>query len=236
MDLANISSFLSEGTPTWTGLWTGVNPMDFVTTPSRSFIISKDGRGVNAIYEVREDQTFDTAYNTKRQVRSVVYTKEYDFKDAFIQKREHTLTFQFKNLGGNFKLRVERKPAHSSAFILWDEWEYKAPVETCEIPPDEFLNGVTYHQIKELIFGDAQEAGCSPITDDEYDTFTKSQLRIILEGEFWELDHLQFAARIVEYLERPNKLSCDNLPVQLIPLPCDDEVDWRVPPLSRCDK
>lgn len=236
MDLANMSSFLSEGTPSWSGLWTGVNPMDFITTQNRSFVISKDGAGANSIYEVREDQTYDTAYNTKRPVRSVVYTKEYDFKDPFMQKREHILNFQLKDLGGKFKIKIERKPSHSSAFLLWDEWEYEAPIETCDIPCDQFLNGVTYHQIKELIFGDAKESGCSPITDDEYDTFTKCQLRITLEGDYWQLDHLKFAARMVEYLERPDKRTCDNLPVQLIALPCDDEVNWRVPPFSRCEE
>jgi len=235
MELDNLSSFLSEGSPTWSGLWTGINPMDIINTRDKCFVISKDYEVANAIYEITDDIDTDIAYGLKRQVRSVVYTKEYEFENPFTQKREHNLVLQTKNLAGKIKIIIERKPSHSSKFLLWDTWEYEAPIEACDIPCDEFLKGLANHELKEIIFGDAEEQGCSPITGDVYNTFLKNQLRIIIQGDYWELDHVKFSARLVEFLERPTKVVCGKLPVQYIEAPCDSAVDWAIPTLSRCE-
>lgn len=236
LDIESMASFLSQGTPVWDGLWTGVNPIDICNVNDRCFILSKDGGnglGENAIYELKPKTTFDSLDGRRRRIRSIVYTKQYDSKQPFVQKRESTLLVNLQNLAGDVDLKIERKPSHASNFLKSVEWHHEAPVSFVdEMPTDKFLNGVAEQQLKQIIFGDSIEEGCNPITQDEYSTYRAVQYRLTIEGENWLLDNFKTRAEVVPFLERQEEDVCSKLPRVRIPL--ELEPDWTVPEETVC--
>ena len=236
LEIDNLASLLTQGALDWAGLWTGINPMDMGRVGSKFFIISKDGanpNGANRIYELKKEGTVDKIGKVKRRIRSIVYTKQYNFKQEATQKREHSLAVHLTNIEGEFDLKIERKPTHCSSFLEYANWEHFAPVEFCyDMPTDEFMNGAAPHQFKQLIFGDPKEEGCSPLTQDEYNTFHGTQLRLTLEGDYWTLNYVKMRAQIIPLEERQEEYLCEKLPSIRIPLQC--EPDWLVPEESVC--
>lgn len=238
MELDNLASFLSEGSPSWSGVWTGVNPTEIISINNRCFIMSKDGpetNTVNALYELVEDSNVDKIGTIDRQVRSIVYTKEYDFGQEFMQKKENSLVLHVNNLSGNVKIKIDRKPTHSSEWLKYADWQFTAATKTVEIPEDAFLYGLARQQLKQIVFGDGVVQGASPINDDEYSTFVGVQFRITLEGDYWELQHLKANATLATTAENQDQYyGADRLYKVYIAL--DKLPDWMIPELSYCEE
>ena len=237
LEIDDLASFLSEGTPAWAGLWTGVDPTEFITIDNDLYIFGKSGGGANKLFLFRENDHFDIISRRKRPVRSYVYTRQYSFTGEqtggeFLQKREASVAFHIQDIAGKFKLNVERKPTHSSNWLEYRSFEHTAPVSTCEMPTDEFLNGFATHQLKQIIFGDPLQEGCSPITNDLYDTFRGIQYRFTLEGDYWVLENFKVKAQIRPFEERQELDMCVPMKDVSIPLNCDP--DWTIPEESIC--
>lgn len=235
LDIDSLSSFLSEGTPVWLGAWTGINPLEVCVLGERCFIVSKDGSqnlGVNRLYELLTTSGPDQVNNRKRPVRSIVYTRLYNFKDTFGQKREHTLAFHLQDLAGDVSLNVERKPSHSASWLQSNSWKHTASVTTCAMPADALLNGMEQHQLKQIVFGDAVEQGCNPLDNDDYQTFRAIQYRFTITGENWTLNDFKVRAEIIPFLERQEASYCEELPKKLLPAQCDP--DWLIPEETLC--
>jgi len=238
LELEELASFLSQGTPIWTGLWTGVNPMEVFKADNSLFIVSKDGDarkgGENALYELDESIGPDKVRSGTRPVRSVIYTRKYDFQDVYEQKKAAGLNFHINNIGGCFRLKVEYKPTHSNKWLKYTEWTYFAPVEVCNMPEDAFVNGLDTHEIKQIVIGDPEETGANPINNDTYDTFRAVQFRFTLEGDSWALEHFRTKANVVDFLEKQDnslwEATCSvKLPRECLP-------DWLIPEESVCQK
>lgn len=229
LDLEINASLLHEDTPVWAGLWTGVNPIEIGTIDDRCFIVSKDGGGVNVIYEVRKDQTYDMVRGKKRRIRSIIYTREYDCKAPFVEKHEALIALYPKDLRGKVDILVERKPAHSSRFLKYGVWSHIVPENfEYEMPDDIFLEGDAPHQIKKIIFGDPIEEGSSPITRDLYSVFLATQLRITIEADDWKIESIRLKTRALPVDETFEEDLCDEDGVP-IRIPADFEPDWLVP-------
>lgn len=220
-------------TPTWAGLWTGVRPMDMINLADRAFIISKDNEHVNRVYEVNPDFNYDTFEQKVRFVRSRIYTKQYLFKNPFLNKELHSADINVGNIAGDFHLELKYKPSHACDFSKWKEFRYNAPWRSCGMPSDDILNGFCKHTIRDLTFGAPDEVSCNEATQDESSLFRKVQLRFTITGAYWEL---------YEYLIRgvikPKQLNqTDNVCVIDVAAegkyPCSD--DWEIKPFESCE-
>lgn len=230
MELDNLTSFGAPSKPTWAGLWTGVRPMDMCVIGDRAFVISKD-EGVNQLYEINPDLNYDTADDKVRQIRSRVYTREYDFQTPFENKELHSIDFNFDTLEGDFKIDIKYKPSHSHKFLPWTSFSHYAPWRTCEVPDGCYLNGYAPHHIRDFTLSAPSSNDCSPITNDFYRVFRKVQLMITLEGKYWEIHELRMKA-----IPRPKpevQTLCEPYPVTPLCAQCIDD-DWEVPPFESC--
>lgn len=239
LEIENLASLVTAGTPSWAGLWTGINPMEFVCFGDRAFVISKDGDGAfgeNAIYEIAPDGAGieDDAGRFKRPVRSVVETRAYDFKNPYLYKWEQTIAMHMTELAGDINLLVERRPRQSHEFLEYGKWAHTAPVEQCGMPTDAQLNGLSPHSFMQLTFGDPVKKGCSPLNGDSYSIFQESQLRLTITGGRWLLEDLRMSSVIAPNVERQEQFMCNKLPKKRLPLQCDSALEWGIPEPSVC--
>lgn len=234
LELDSMSSFLSEGTPVWAGLWTGINPVEFFTVNKRAFVVSKDGCGgsaVNAIYEIKSKSKVDVVRGNERRIRSIVYTKEYNSGNPLQQKKQHSMSLFLSNVSRKFNLNVEYRPGNAPNFLQYNSWSYQAPTENCNIPKDGFFNGLAKHTFKEVVLGDPVEAGCSPVDKDDYKIYYTIQYRITLEGD-WSLKSVRTKATPYAQEERQQPFFCKPQVGEEIPLKCN--TDWMIPGESVC--
>lgn len=232
LELDNFVSFGQSSKPTWAGLWTGVNPMDMVKVGTHCFVLAKEGRA-NAFYEVNPEINHDTADDKIRYVRSVVYTKEYDFKDPFANKEAHSVDINLDELRGDFSLNLQYKPNHAAKFLPWKSFKYNAPWRACCIPGDEFINGFAHHMVRDITLGTPDsENECNPITNEFYRVFRKAQLRFEISGKYWEMH--EYKVKAVPAPKEENDTSCVVYPTKCIGLECDD--DWKVEAFDACNQ
>lgn len=238
LEIENLSSLVTAGSPCWAGLWTGVNPMEIITFDDRAFIISKDGCGAfgqNAIYEITENVgVYDDVGRYTRPIRSVVYTRAYDFRDPYVKKWEQAISLHMNDLQGEIDLLIERRPRQSHEFLEYGRWKHNAVFENCGMPTDLEFNGISSQSITQLTFGEPKVNQCSPINGDQYRVFEENQLRMTISGGKWLLEDLRMKAELFPYVERQDEFMCKKLPEKRLPLPCDDALDWGIPEPSVC--
>lgn len=231
INLENMATFLTQGTPVWDGLWTGVNPMDMCTADSRCFIMAKDG-GSNKIYELSAFESYDTIAGKRRTIESVIYTKEYNFGSPYVQKQEYSIATHFKDISGDFSFNVEKKPSQAHQFVEYADWDYNSLTEECAMPKDKILNGLSKFNPGQIVFGDAKdERACNPITKDIYKFYLACQFRLRIRGLFWRLKH--FKIRCTPWTAKELQDDCSVLESEQLPLQC--EPDWLIPECSNCD-
>lgn len=230
LELDNISTLTKETPPVWSGLWTGVRPMDMVVCNDRAFIISKDG-GTNEIYEVRPDLTYDTDGKNVRYINSKIYTREYDFQGSlFNNKQLHSVDLRLKDLRGDFKVAVSYKADHSSRFEFWREFKHAAPWRNCKVPFT--MPGLAPHNFLEINLGSPKDAECSEPSKTFGTTFRAVQLLIELEGVYWELESLQLNAQFDR--QSKNITICKKYPASKLPLQCTN--NWGYGEFQSCQQ
>jgi hypothetical protein len=230
LELDSLTSFGTPSKPVWTGLWTGINPMDMAVFDDRAFLMSKDASNINRLYEMDASINHDIAECKIRQIRSRVYTRELDFKDPFLNKELHSVDFNFDSIKGDFKLDVQYKPSHAPGFFPWRVYTHKAPWRSTSVPTGCFLNGYAYHHIRDLTLGAPLDDLCSPITRDYYKVFRKVQLELTFEGQYWELH--EFRIKAIPRPQLPTQSVCEELPKVAV---CDVlNDDWCVEDYLSC--
>jgi hypothetical protein len=230
LELDNLTSFGQASKPTWAGLWTACRPMDMVSLGTKAFVIAKDA-AVNSIYEIDPTVTYDTYKSNTRFVRSTVYTREHDFKDAFANKELHSLDLNFDSLQGDFSIQAEYKPSHSALFLPWQTFTHQAPWRTGAIPTGCLINGFAPQHVREVTLGAPAEDLCSPVNGDLLKVFRKVQLRLKLTGKYFEVHEYRIKAspRLQSLLQS----SCEHLKPVAVCKQCDD--DWAIEPFEPCE-
>lgn len=230
IELDNISKLAEDSAPVWSGLWTGIRPTEICVNNDRCFIASKDGSYINHIYEVSSDFDTDIIGGIERQIRSIVYTKAYDFQSPFQDKQLHTADLQFQNTQGNFKVDLKYKPSHAPKFIKWKSFEHKAPTMFCTNPNSCEVLGLLGQSFRQLTFGAPDTFECDPVTEELYRAFRKIQLKLVIEGRYWELHELKIRATAMpmNYYETV----CKEYKVAELCGECND--DWAIPEISLC--
>lgn len=244
LELDNSATIQQEDPPVWAGLWTGIRPMDMVVQNTRAFVISKDSTYLNRIYEVMPDTKYDVVDEKPRRIKSIVYTREYDFPQAtsggghystrFINKREQSLSLPIQNVEGELDLLVERRPSQTENFRVWKKWHYNAPYKQCR---EIFApNGLAGHRFRELVFGSPQPDDLNEECDlvgggNSLEAFRKLQLRITIEAHNWQIEEFKIDAIMQDSPNNDN--SCDQ-PNDGIPIPLQCNFDWTNPEETLC--
>lgn len=231
LEIDNLATLGKDGTPAWAGLWTGLRPMDLATIGGKCFIISKDAEFRNEIYEFTPDKTYDQDGENIRYVKSIVYSREYDFKDKFQNKALHSLDLGLYNLQGDFSVDVKFKPAHASNFADWQGYKKIVPWRSCVVRKETCPNGLASQGVFNLTLGtpiDAQK--CEATNQAPLESFRKVQLKIILEGKNWELQ--EYRIKAIQLPQNELETSCDQLQVVEICKECN--TDWYIGPFKSC--
>lgn len=234
LETENISTLGQTGRPVWAGLWTGLRPMDMVQSGERFFVISKDESFINHIYEMNPDSTIDTDQNTgaERYVRSVLYSREYDFKNPFQYKEIHSLDVTLANLQGDFELNVQYRPSHGSTYAQWKNFKHKAPYRTCLVPKPNEVNGFAAQNFTKLNLGAPEEKLCDEVTKTSYDNFKKLELKFELTGKYWELHEYRIKAVTPAREQTETEVVCENTQKIVTPKGCNN--DWAFGAFKGC--
>jgi hypothetical protein len=227
----NTSTLRGTSTPAWAGLWTAVRPMDLCNNFERCFVMSKDDGGVNNLWEITPDVNYDEADKKIRYVRSVIYTREFDFKDHFVYKVLNYIDIPFEGVQGDFKLDVSYRPDTSPVYLPWGTFKMGVPWRTCDLTNTCNFNGFAPFNLAELRLGAPENDVCDPVTEYLYRFFKKTQVRFIIEALDWSLDHFRMKATTQPRADTDTV--CYTLPTIPICKPCDS--DWYIPPFESCE-
>lgn len=230
IELDNISTLTTDSKPAWAGLWTGVRPMDILVNNGRCFIVSKDSSYINEIWEMDSNLTSDTANGKERYIKSIFYSRNYDFQNPFQNKAPTYLDIPVKNVQGDLDLDVYYKPSHAPCFLHWRKFTHKAPYRMCGIPQGCETNGLAPHNFREVSFGTPEEKGCDPITQILYEVFRQIQLKFIIKAKNWLIP--EFLIRAATLPQNFTEVVCKEYPVVAICEPCDS--DWYVEDFESC--
>lgn len=231
LEFDNISTLTKESPPVWAGLWTGCRPMDMVVCNERAFVMSKDEDGINELYELRPDITYDTDGENIRYIKSKIETRDYDFKSPFNDKKLHSIDFTLEDIKGDFKLDVRYRPSQVERYTHWRTFTHAAPWRFCRAPYVG-LNGLAGHSFLNINLGTPLTIGCDKVTGEYLGTFRNVQFEISLEGIYWELR----GHRIKAILEPQNEniTSC-GIPNN-VPLPLECNTDWKIEDFEICQQ
>lgn len=189
LELNNASTINEQAAPAWAGLWTGINPMEITSVDNELYATSKDSDGFNRTYRIDENAEFDEVFNTKKQVRSRIYTRGYDCEQPLRDKIEQSVELSMARVKQALKVLLYRKPLHLSKFALWNKFEFEPECQPvpCE---DGFAPGVAAG-FKGIFFGDSIEKPCNNLTNEPGTVFRESQLLIDITGSDWRLDKVK---------------------------------------------
>lgn len=231
LELENIATLGESAKPVWSGLWTGIRPMDICVNNQRCFIVSKDAAYTNNIYEVAADEYVDVTPYGKRLIKSTVYTREFEFENQFQNKELHSIDVSLADIKGKFKMDIEYKPSNSSKYLPWRRFTHEAPIATCGIPTPAQVNGLSSHNFSELNLGAPQDdENCDPITKTFYRWFRKIQLRFTFTGEFWQMD--AFKIKAISRPQNETESICTPFPVVELSRECSK--DWNIEEPTIC--
>lgn len=195
----NMSTFTEgQSPPAWDGLWTGIRMMDMFVNNERAYIMAKEG-GQNKMYEVRPDLTYDIVGKEKRikKIQSKIYTREYTYKQPFVDKRLKGAEFAIANVKGEFELVVKYRTSPSSRFLDWKTFIHDAPWRICDLKGKCGLRTLVGHDFTELNIGFPEETDDNEFSRNYSDVFRKIQLYIEIEGINWEIKGLTIRSELV---------------------------------------
>lgn len=235
LDTANIATLIAGGnaatrSPAWDGLWTGVRPMDICTNNGRCFLISKDFESVNRVYEIDPKDTVDIVDKKERYIQSIVYTRDMDCKDQFLDKQFQVVDFVLSNLRGNFELDVKFKPSQSPYFLPWNIFKHKVPYRICNTVKGCQVQGLAPQAFKEVSLGIDSNVLCDPLTQIFYDYFRKIQLKLKITGKSWKLRAFKLSA--IPREKPVYDVTCSEFPEVNFCRECD--TDWAIPDIALC--
>lgn len=221
----NAVSGLDTGTqtPRWSGLWTGIRPMDIVVNNEEAYVMSKDEGFGNTLYKLDPDISYDVIRGKERNIKSLLYTRAFGFESSINNKLLHSMNVDINNIQGEFELKVSYKPEHGPNYIPWREYKYTAPVQQCGSIVTA-PNGLAGHSIRDFYLGGVDESECNPATGETYSTFKEVQILLEITGRNWNF--MGFLLRATLAAQSPNEVLCEDYPPTLLPLNCLK--DWML--------
>lgn len=200
LDISNTSTLPETSRPTWEGLWTGVHPMEFVSTGDRAFIIAKEG-GKNTIFEVMPKQTYDIKKGKAVNIRSIIYPRAVNCQVSNL-KKEKTISVALSELKGRVKVTIETKPDYYTAFKKFGEFNHFAPFENCETLCNP--EGFAPHSFSKLVFGEQSTGECNKVSNTPLSNFYNLETRITISARDWALNEIEIKALGIPDSDRNN--------------------------------
>lgn len=194
IELDNTSGLTRQSPPVWSGVWTGVQFMDFCDN-NKQFYTAAKLEGRNRMFVFDPSKSYDTIAGKERDVRSVVLTKEYDDKDGTVNKAIHSLDLGLRNMQGTVKIGVDYLPSTMQGFIHWKDLILNAPSEQCEALP-MFPMGLQTLGIRDMNIGGVTQNICNQATGEPTFMFKGLQVRLIITGKYWELRYIKLKSVI----------------------------------------
>lgn len=232
LELDNVSGLGKVASPAWSGLWTGISPMEMVVADEGLFIFSKDDGGINRLYLMDENITYDVFKGEKVDIVSRIYTREYDFGSSFQDKETGNISYSMSDIEGDLTFVSEYRPGHMDTWSLWRCFHHSAETEICDASEECGVSEcslpiLSSHSFREMDFGDPVEKSCDRLTNEQSDVMRKVQLRLTIKGRNWSLRdiHLRFALQ--PHVNRPATQKCEDIQQKKI---CDDVEanDWEI--------
>jgi hypothetical protein len=228
MEIDNTAGLLNNTPPAWAGMWTGVQFTDFAENDGVLYIAGKH-RGRNGMFAFDPSISHDIIDDEVRLVRSVVLTKEYVHGDQSINKQIHSLDLGLRNLEETVTVSVDYKPSTTGTFTHWRDEVFNAPVQQCSFMP-KYPQGLDPQGIRDLNFGGVNENVCDPSSGLFMDVYKGLQLRLIIEGKYWELEYIKLKAKILRQSEVD--VRCEARAGVEVPTQCFDM--WYIPDNGNC--
>ncbi len=229
LELNDSATLQGKDPPKWAGLWTGIRPMDMATSNNRCFIIAKH-QGENALFRLTPDRTYDLISGKEKNVRSIMYTREFFEDSRFTTKYEQSLSMPIQEVQGDLDVTIDHRPSHSTLFKLWKHWQYTAPFSQC--CGVKYPNGLAPHRFRELVFGApdiSQE--CDPANNLSFSAFRKLQLRLTLKARYWQIEELKLKS-VASPSEDLNSACTQE---DVVEVPSDCNTDWVNEEESLCN-
>lgn len=228
LELDSVSGFMQAANPAWAGLWTGINPTEFVELEDELYIFSKDPGSINVLYKMEPDDiTWDTWQGKKKQIVSRVELRDYTFSQQglmHVLKEEVTVYPGLKEVGGKFCLAIDRKNDDYPNYTPWRTFKHDAPIETCDAGCVCTLPVLIAHSFREINFGDPQNIDdvefCNPVTNEQMRYFNHTQFRLTLTGLTWSMTAFRVKAELQEDDQNITEQVCGSESVQNIKI-CD---------------
>ncbi|HUS88780.1 MAG TPA: hypothetical protein VMW91_05320 [Desulfosporosinus sp.] len=216
LELDNVSALGQAATPTWAGLWTGISPMELITLNNGLYIFSKDDGGINRLYLMDEDKTWDVFKGEEVDIVSRIYTREYNFKSPFQDKRVGSVSYSMSNIEGAFTFISEYQPGHSEKWTMWKNFKHCAETEICDAGDDCGVNQcemptLNSHSFRELDFGDPIAKSCDLLTNEQSDVLRKVKLRLTMKGRNWKLRDIHLRFSLETNTNRPATQRCESI-------------------------
>lgn len=224
LEMDTTASIISPATtPVWAGLWTGIRPMDLCTVNEACYVMAKSDSGVNELYQMRPDRTYDEIDGKIRYIKSRLYTRNYTWKNEFATKQLTNLSLYMQNISEELTITAAYKPSHASTFQHWRTISTNAPVAQCKLPIRP--QGFAPQSIRELNFGSVDDTACNPSSKDLYSIVKKTQVRLDITGKSWELTGIEIRARDFPVSDDLDVV-CDEQLTEGILNECND--DWSI--------
>lgn len=137
MDLSPVSSILSQGTPVYDGLWTGLNILNIQQTDAGTYLFVLAADGSVDLWELSKEDLYDDD-GTGRISWSVVPRRMFVEVDAAGRpqwrfKKLETADLFYDKLSGTVDFTMFWKPDLYPCWTTWKQWQECAP--TCELTP-----------------------------------------------------------------------------------------------------
>jgi hypothetical protein len=223
LELDNISSIAATANPAWTGLWTGINPVDAIEIEGVLYFVCSDSNG-NTIFQMDETKSYDVFEGEEKNITCRLYTREYDFGQRFFDKENLSIDYNFCKVSGKFQILAEYKANHFARWTKWADFEHCAETQTCD-PGCGPLVQLAEHAFRDLNFGDPEEVECDPVTQDLSSVFRKLQLRLTIRARNWRLEEIRLRAEMIP--EDKTAPFCAKSKTVVIPVP-HDLSDWNL--------
>lgn len=134
MDLEEISSFGSSLTPTWEGMYEGLDILQMfsgvVSGVERAFavIVSRVDFSIQ-IWELTPEDRFD---NGDRRIQMVIEFPAFTWGQEFSLKELMGAELWIDRLYGEVVFKLEYRPDGESCWVPWHDWKVCAPRNSCE--------------------------------------------------------------------------------------------------------
>lgn len=229
IELDNTANLTNQSPPIWAGLWTGARYMDFAANGGQFFSAAKF-RNRNALFILDPEKTYDVVEGKRRDIRSVLVTKEFFNPDLTVNKKIHSLDLGLRNMEGKVNLKVEYNQTTTETFVPWRDIDFESPTEQCEAIP-QFPNGLQSQGVLNLNLGGVTDEVCNIAEGYPMYIYKGVQLRIILTGKNWELDYVKFKGVRVPQTEVDPY--CKEPTAVPVPAQCFDI--WEIPETDNCE-